>query len=67
MRADLTLIMMAMVDVKLTLYPEDKRFTVGYESTERDGQRTLNVSSIVKPKAGKASETEQTPPAPGPS
>ena len=65
LRADLGRIMMGMIDVKLTLYPEDERFMVGYEFTERDGQRTLNVASIVKPKAGNASETEQTPPAPG--
>jgi hypothetical protein len=65
LRADLRRIMMGMIHAKLTLHPEDERFMVGYEFTERDGQRTLNVASIVKPKAGGASETEQTPPTPG--
>ena len=64
LRADLRRIMIGMVDVKLTLYPEDERFMVGYEFTERAGQRILNVASIVKPKPGKGSETEQPPPAP---
>jgi hypothetical protein len=67
LRADLRRIMRAMIDVKLTLYPEDRRFMVGYEFTESAGQRTLTVASMEKPKAGNDRETEQAPPAPGPS